>query len=652
MELKEADLLHWCNKFTKGHDHITPASDLNKCWEDGTLFCALLYNWYPKKIPIHALLVRETRDDKLSTLHLAFTVGEDSGIPPLLEAERVVDGPAENAKLIPQYLKSLHDALAAKPTKYQYSLTWLKKFEEEEKARKLLELTQRNLLIGQSYDRIDRKATAVGPNSLLAAKLGTEQLLLLQHETSILERQEEERLRARARALIYEAEPNEEVEIQRAREKARKKIRESLEEKEKEKERERQEQQAQSLPSAGDALEDATAVEYQITGKGVAGGVVGKLCVFTVNFTIGGKKPFDSSKTDLHCALEGPSRKCHIMVSGGISGSFHVGFTPDQPGQHWIDFRLKDEWAAQPYCLKIIGGTGNSCPDYPYTGKEKLEGATGDDGAKDSIDDSHIGEKDEREKETDSEREKLLQKIQSLEKEIQAALELTSAEQAALKAQARASASDTLYLALDSIEYTLQADNDLKLSVTINKKEVSLNGQDSYEALQSHEEPVRKGEGVVHVVQQVIENENEADVKYQLPESVNATLEWTALPGFPVKFTHRSYPSLDTRADQAFQVLVDEAKHKKEKDIEPLRKELSALLQRKRDEDRVYFLERKKQASNSQVYMWEKLSQENNTAKAPLPSSTGPRPNVLSTPTSGGGTSKLLGQWETKQTGK
>lgn len=50
-------------------------------------------------------------------------------------------------------------------------------------------------------------------------KLGTEQLLLLQHETSILERQEEERLRARARALIYEAEPNEEVEIQRAREK-------------------------------------------------------------------------------------------------------------------------------------------------------------------------------------------------------------------------------------------------------------------------------------------------------------------------------------------------------------------------------------------------------------------------------------------------
>lgn len=48
---------------------------------------------------------------------------------------------------------------------------------------------------------------------------------------------------------------------------------------------------------------------------------MGKLCVFTVNFTIGGKKPFDSSKTDLHCALEGPSRKCHIMVSGGISGA-------------------------------------------------------------------------------------------------------------------------------------------------------------------------------------------------------------------------------------------------------------------------------------------------------------------------------------------
>jgi hypothetical protein len=46
-------------------------------------------------------------------------------------------------------------------------------------------------------------------------------LLLSLHETSLQERQEEERLRARARALIYEAEPNEEVEIQRAREKVR-----------------------------------------------------------------------------------------------------------------------------------------------------------------------------------------------------------------------------------------------------------------------------------------------------------------------------------------------------------------------------------------------------------------------------------------------
>jgi hypothetical protein len=89
MELKEADLLQWCIKFTKGHDHITPATDLCKCWEDGTLFCALLYNWYPKKIPIHALLVRESRDDKLNNLRLAFTVCEETGTPWRLDCDAV-----------------------------------------------------------------------------------------------------------------------------------------------------------------------------------------------------------------------------------------------------------------------------------------------------------------------------------------------------------------------------------------------------------------------------------------------------------------------------------------------------------------------------------------------------------------------------------
>jgi hypothetical protein len=79
MELKETDLLQWCNKFTKGHDHITAANDLNKCWEDGTCFCALLYNWFPEKIPVHALLLKELREDKINNLRLAFVVGVDAG---------------------------------------------------------------------------------------------------------------------------------------------------------------------------------------------------------------------------------------------------------------------------------------------------------------------------------------------------------------------------------------------------------------------------------------------------------------------------------------------------------------------------------------------------------------------------------------------
>jgi hypothetical protein len=77
----------------------------------------------------------------------------------------------------------------------------------------------------------------------------------------------------------------------------------------------------------------------------------------------------------------------------------------------------------------------------------------------------------------------------------------------------------------------------------------------------------------------VIDNENEIEVKYQCPlgapstaTASAATIEWTVLPGFPIKFSQRPQPSVDARTDQALQALIDEAKHRKEKDAEPLRK--------------------------------------------------------------------------------
>jgi hypothetical protein len=67
----------------------------------------------------------------------------------------------------------------------------------------------------------------------------------------------------------------------------------------------------------------------------------------------------------------------------------------------------------------------------------------------------------------------------------------------------------------------------------------------------------------------VIQNENEIDVKYQLS---GESIDWVQLPGFPIKFAQKAQPSLESRTEQAMQALVEEAKHKKEREAEPLRK--------------------------------------------------------------------------------
>lgn len=38
-------LLKWCNKHTRGHDHIRPVEDYAESWADGLGFCALMYSY-------------------------------------------------------------------------------------------------------------------------------------------------------------------------------------------------------------------------------------------------------------------------------------------------------------------------------------------------------------------------------------------------------------------------------------------------------------------------------------------------------------------------------------------------------------------------------------------------------------------------------
>jgi hypothetical protein len=69
------------------------------------------------------------------------------------------------------------------------------------------------------------------------------------------------------------------------------------------------------------------------------------------------------------------------------------------------------------------------------------------------------------------------------------------------------------------------------------------------------------------------------------------------------------------------------------------------LIQKRREEDRTYQLEKKKAASNSQVYMWEKLSQENKNV--PQPTQLPARSISVSNQAT---SNKLsLGPWEQKQ---
>lgn len=111
---------------------------------------------------------------------------------------------------------------------------------------------------------------------------------------------------------------------------------------------------------------------------------------------------------------------------------FHVGFTPEQPGQHWCDFQYKGNWLnTQPYCLSILGPT-NTCPEYHYTGREKRDhdgkpsDSDHDHDSKTMHPDEHLSEGEkEKEREREKEREKMNQKIQVLEKEIHALLEIT-----------------------------------------------------------------------------------------------------------------------------------------------------------------------------------------------------------------------------------
>jgi len=79
-------IMKWANRVCRGHDHIIPPNDYEESWADGLCFCALFYAYFPEKIPIKTLHA-DNDEQKIKNLTLAFKVGEEAGVEPLLDPD-------------------------------------------------------------------------------------------------------------------------------------------------------------------------------------------------------------------------------------------------------------------------------------------------------------------------------------------------------------------------------------------------------------------------------------------------------------------------------------------------------------------------------------------------------------------------------------
>jgi len=108
--------------------------------------------------------------------------------------------------------------------------------------------------------------------------------------------------------------------------------------------------------------------KYAISGKGANGGPAKSLLMFTFTLKKDGKAITDSKKEDLTVHIEGKIKPPSVNVMGGPGGIWHIGFTPQDKGKHWIDFVYRGEFIGEPYSMPIGGNE-----DYEYTGKERSE---------------------------------------------------------------------------------------------------------------------------------------------------------------------------------------------------------------------------------------------------------------------------------------
>jgi len=105
---------------------------------------------------------------------------------------------------------------------------------------------------------------------------------------------------------------------------------------------------------------------YKTSGRGVSGGPVGSMLIFTVAIELDGKVPPNPVKEDLTVFVSSPGDPLKPTVMGGTGGSYHIGLKPTEAGQHYVDFCWRGTWASEAYMLPVKDKSGN-VPDHTYT---------------------------------------------------------------------------------------------------------------------------------------------------------------------------------------------------------------------------------------------------------------------------------------------
>jgi len=100
------------------------------------------------------------------------------------------------------------------------------------------------------------------------------------------------------------------------------------------------------------------------------------MIIFSTTIRVDGELPDDPQKDDLAVYIEGPEKSIRLNVMGGPKSVYHIGFTPKEPGQYWVDFVFRGKWADRPHQLDITDSFFK-IPPHPYQGVYRSQASSG-----------------------------------------------------------------------------------------------------------------------------------------------------------------------------------------------------------------------------------------------------------------------------------